>query len=79
MFRKIGMGIAAAIPALTLFAGHAFAAADPDVLAVGTQLATSTKENVVALATGNIGYIGIVFALVIGIFFVMRLFKRAAR
>jgi len=77
--KKIIFGVGAVAPAMLLLATKAFAAADADIVAAGTALATSTKENVIGLTTGNIGYVAIVFALVLGIAFVMRLFKRASR
>lgn len=55
------------------------ASTDPDIQQAGAALATSTKDNLVGLVSANIGYVAIVFALVLGIYFVMRLFKRAAR
>jgi len=64
---------------LTLFAGHAFAAADADIVAAGGALATSTKENLTGLVTGNITYIAIIFALSLGLLFLMKLFRRSAR
>lgn len=64
---------------LTLFAGHAFAAVDADISAAGGAMATSTKENLVGLVTGNINYIAIVFALSLGLLFLMKLFRRSAR
>jgi len=77
--RKILIAVGAVGPAMLLLATKAFAAVDADIVAAGTALATSTKENTVGLTTANIGYVAIVFALVLGLYFLMRLFKRAAR
>jgi len=57
----------------------ALAAADADIVAVSTPLATSSKENLFAVIQANVVTIGVIFALMLSIYIVIRLVKRVAK